>query len=77
MARLTDEQVKKYLEEGGCTCPFCDDGDLEGGPVQLDAGIAWQTMKCHNCNKSWDDMYTLTGVDDSPYEAENEEEEGD
>jgi len=61
---LTDELKKKYIENMGVSCPFCCDCmNLEGGPVEVDAGEAWQEIKCTSCGEEWTDLYTLTGIE--------------
>lgn len=42
-------------------CPCCDDSNVEGGFVEIDAGAAWQNVTCINCSFSWTDNYKLIG----------------
>lgn len=51
----------EYILHGGTHCPFCDSEDIEGGPVEVDAGCATQEIDCHTCGKSWNDQYKLVG----------------
>ncbi len=51
----------EYVEKGGCTCPFCGSDDIEGGSFNAGAGYATQEVSCNECDKSWEDQYTLTG----------------
>jgi hypothetical protein len=51
----------EYVEKGGCTCPFCGSDDIEGGSFNADAGYATQETSCNECDRSWEDQYTLTG----------------
>jgi transposase-like protein len=55
---LTD---KEYVAIGGCRCPICGNSDVEGGGVEIDAGIAWQEVSCHACGAEWTDQYELVG----------------
>jgi len=55
---LTSEE---YVAKGGNVCPFCGDTDIEGGPVIIDQGKAFQKVGCNGCEKDWTDTYTLTG----------------
>jgi len=60
---LTDEQQKKYLEQGGIRCPYCNSVDITTTqPVQTDIGIAWQNICCNDCTEEWTDENTLTNV---------------
>ena len=62
MSSLTTEQIKKYVEEGGVSCPGCGSEDIVGGDISVDTGIASQEMSCNECDLEWTDQYTLTGV---------------
>jgi hypothetical protein len=64
MAKLTDEQKRAYVQNGGNRCPFCTSYEIEGtGQVQTDAGYAWQPIKCLSCDEHWNDVYKLVDVD--------------
>ncbi len=60
---LTKKQKKKYIE---CSskCPFCGSIDIEGGEVDVDGVIARQQITCNGCQKKWNDIYTLTGIEE-------------
>jgi transcription elongation factor Elf1 len=58
---LTKEQIDKYLEDSS-VCPYCGDGDITGGSVDVDTGGAGQKISCNNCDKQWVDCYDLTGI---------------
>jgi transposase-like protein len=63
-AQLTDEQATNYLKGRGHRCPFCGSEQIEADAgVEVDSGIAWQRIDCHECDREWDDLYTLTGVE--------------
>lgn len=54
----------KYLKNGYNLCPFCNGNDITGGHVEIDGGSAWQRIGCNDCGKMWDDIYTLTDVEE-------------
>jgi transcription elongation factor Elf1 len=54
---------KTYIANSGVACPLCHSGDVTGGHIQIDGGIAWQEIDCGNCNASWTDIYKLTGYE--------------
>jgi hydrogenase maturation factor len=60
--KLTEVQIKKYVDGGGVRCPFCSGDDIVGQSVQIEAGAAWQDMSCSDCNAVWTDSYKLVGV---------------
>lgn len=63
-SELTPEKKAAYLESGGNACPFCGSDDVESsGQIQADSNIAWQQVDCLACDESWEDIYTLTGVE--------------
>ena len=59
---LNESALRKYLDKGACECPFCGSENIEGGPVEIDLGSAWQQVSCVDCEKEWSDLYTLTGA---------------
>jgi hypothetical protein len=59
---LTKRQIKKYIKEGGASCPYCG-GDITANCApDVDGGFAEQEMNCLHCDKGWFDYYTLTGI---------------
>lgn len=53
---------QEYVENGGKTCPFCGDEDIEGiGNVELDDGIAALSMSFCACQATWTEIYHLAG----------------
>jgi len=56
--------VEKYVGSGGIQCPHCDDYDIEGGFVEIDAGLANQKVRCNTCGSTWIDCYMLTSIED-------------
>ena len=56
---LTDQTKQSYLEGAGVRCPFCDGDQIEGGPVEIDAGRAYQPISCLKCDRRWTDIYML------------------
>jgi hypothetical protein len=58
------KQAKKYLEQRGPACPFCDSWDIEGGSMEFGSGEIAQKISCHKCNEQWTDVYKLVAVAD-------------
>ncbi len=65
MKLLSDEQIQKYVEEGGVSCPYCGDADIEGGFVEIESGGASQKITCPACDRSWRDEYRLARLVES------------
>lgn len=57
-----NDRTGQYLADGGNICPYCQSNDLDSGRIEADSTGAWTTVTCNNCLKTWDDVYTLTGV---------------
>lgn len=54
----------EYVSKKGVQCPVCRDTDIEGGPIEIDAGRAYQDIRCMVCGAYWTDTYELTGYQD-------------
>lgn len=52
---------KAYVQRGGCRCPACGDERIEGDPVEIMGGSAYQDVTCTECGATWTDVYELTG----------------
>jgi len=59
---LTSKQKAEYIKNKGTKCPFCGSEDIEGDSFDVNEGKASQEMSCLDCEESWYDIYTLTGV---------------
>jgi len=56
---------KKYMDEGGNVCPYCESTDVKAfGQVQVDGASGYQSAMCNQCESEWTDVYTLTGVEE-------------
>ena len=57
--------IKKYLasDHSGCPYPDCESEWITGGFVEINGNSAHQECCCHDCGRSWNDIYTLTGVE--------------
>jgi DNA-directed RNA polymerase subunit RPC12/RpoP len=53
----------EYQAQTGNVCPFCRTWDIVGGPVEVEAGKAWQHVTCSDCGAEWRDDYTLSGME--------------
>lgn len=58
-----DELKEKYLRTEGLLCPVCNSNDLETGSKNYDTRYHWQSIECQGCGATWDDVYTLTGME--------------
>ncbi len=58
---LTPKQKKKYLDQGGVRCPFCDSDQLEGDGFG-DEQSSSEHVRCLTCPKEWYDDYKLVAI---------------
>jgi len=60
--KLTKEQKKEYIKNGGLRCPFCRSENIDGIENNFDAGYLSQVVICNECHESWSDIYSLTDI---------------
>ena len=60
---MTPEQKKKYLESP-FHCPFCGSENIHADRFECSDGGAYQPVLCSSCHKKWNDIYTLTDVEE-------------
>jgi transcription elongation factor Elf1 len=60
---LTTTQKKKYLKADQ-HCPYCNNEDIEGGPIDIDYKTAWQKITCNKCSREWYDIYKLVDIEE-------------
>jgi len=58
---LTTKQIKKYIKDGGGTCPYCGSSTLDGDSGEFGENCS-QEVSCVDCGRQWIDLYTLTGI---------------
>lgn len=61
MTQLTDQE---YVNKGGGCCPYCQSANIEGDSIDIDANIAWQEVRCLDCEQIWHDVYKLIGYEE-------------
>jgi Zn finger protein HypA/HybF involved in hydrogenase expression len=61
---LTRKQRREYVKEKYGHCPYCGSDDIEGGFIEVNDNYCWQPITCNNCEKEWNDLYTLTGIEE-------------
>jgi len=61
---LTIMHKQKYINNVGTKCPYCGSENLHMGDVNTDGGSAWINTECHDCDKEWREIYTLTDIEE-------------
>jgi Zn-finger nucleic acid-binding protein len=56
------ERARKYVDQKGVRCMFCECQQLEGGDVEIDEGCVTQAILCVNCDATWVDAYKLDHI---------------
>lgn len=62
MTKLTPEQKKEYVENGGQHCPYCGSTAIEGGKFDAEWKEAWSEVSCPDCGRTWQDEYRLVDI---------------
>lgn len=58
---MTPEQKKQYLVSPN-HCPFCNSDNISAYYFEADG--SYQKIECYTCGKKWNDIYTLTDVEE-------------
>jgi len=62
---LTIEQKKKIVLVNDNQCPVCLlEDNIEGGHMESDSNYAFRKTTCGYCNSSWNELFTLTDIED-------------
>ena len=62
MAELTDLELAAYRDNKNL-CPSCSSDELWTGNIISEGdGIAIRFVRCHNCDKSWDEVFQMIGI---------------
>lgn len=55
-----------YLKSGGAKCPVCSSESIEAhGSVEVNGESAHLAVSCNDCDATWDDAYTLSGIENA------------
>jgi len=60
---LTKNDVKQYIGNGSCCCPYCNSNDIEAGDTDTGVNVKYETVRCLTCEKVWRDIYYLVGIE--------------
>lgn len=61
MKKLTKKQREEYIAHPNY-CPYCESEEVSSGNFESDDNYGWRDAHCEDCNKNWQDLYTLTGI---------------
>ena len=71
-APITDEQKKRYIVQTGLRCPYCQSDQVASAPpFKADTGEFTQLCSCDDCNRAWENTYTLSDVKAIIYDDES------
>lgn len=54
----------EYLRNSS-KCPKCKSDQIEGGSIEIEGNTAFQNVQCLDCDFDWNDLYTLTGMEEN------------
>ena len=60
---MTEQDKKDYLENP-FHCPFCKKGNIDADHIETTYNGAYQSVRCPDCKKRWNDMYELTDMEE-------------
>lgn len=60
---LTEKQKRAYINNYG-KCPYCGSWELDGDSYDADGNLIVQQIHCLACQRYWNDVYTLTGIEE-------------
>lgn len=63
---LTASQRAAYVRNGYAACPYCKNRDIVGDSLEVDGNQVVQDVSCSACERTWTDVYTLTGIEEKP-----------
>jgi hypothetical protein len=64
-SELTDEDKRDYVATAYGRCPYCRSPDIESGPLSADGNRAVARVVCSSCDRYWDDLWELVGINDA------------
>jgi len=56
-----EKKARTYIDDGGIKCPFCGSSNIEAVQTTSYYDHVLEAI-CLDCNKEWEDSYTLTEV---------------
>lgn len=59
---LTQKKQDDYMAKNGTVCPECQSKKLDAGQIEVDGKTAWCPVECLDCGSTWEDVYTLSGI---------------
>lgn len=54
----------RYLKSDSRFCPYCESERIIMGDLRDDYHSAWRKVNCVDCHKKWNDVYTITDVEE-------------
>lgn len=56
-----EKMQEEYVKSEGRNCPYCKSTKIESDELEVCFTVAWASVACMTCGKSWTDRYELTG----------------
>ena len=76
--RLTNDQIRQFVEDGGNVCPYC--GSIYASTKGNDyiGSAMYRQERCNDCNHEWVAIFLLAGlfedgINEPSYPKEEEE----
>jgi|WetSurSiteA1Bulk_404760.scaffolds.fasta_scaffold773768_1 hypothetical protein len=60
---ISEQLSPEYLKSDGLLCPFCGSSYIVAGDIEFEVAEVWQDVRCNDCKKEWNEVYTLTRIE--------------
>jgi len=57
-----EPRIGKMLKASQCRCVYCGNSNVDYDNPEIGGGEASQSASCLDCERSWQEFYTLTKV---------------
>lgn len=54
----------RYVKSDYCFCPYCDGLYIRADDLKDEGITAWRKVDCMDCDKSWNEIYTMTDIEE-------------
>jgi formate dehydrogenase maturation protein FdhE len=61
---LTRVKKEEYIDRIGTMCPYCGSAKTIDGNITDKGSYCLRNMSCYDCHKQWNDIYTLTDIEE-------------
>jgi|TARA_B110000263_G_scaffold215890_1_gene201153 hypothetical protein len=60
----SNSDVNRYIKTDPNFCPFCGHGVIEATRFDVEGPLAYQWVRCPECETEWHDLFELYGIEE-------------